>query len=317
MRNDYRSQCLRAAHSLCFILLMNKLTYVSLLMLTVIAARAQDNIILKSGQEVPAKVLEVSKADIKYKRTDNPDGPIYTMAADEVFMIKYANGTKDVLSVQPQPPMAGPRMGNPRLDGPPTDQPNRALGRRQGRMRPGFDRFTDRGPGMPGGAAPALVGLRYHSGLFSHYFVDGQGSRLTYGEVRSLVAGQPEAQRAFQRGRQLRTAALITAIPAVVLLGTGIALAADGHGGGRDRNDNDGNGNGTTNNRFDRGGDRAVVGAALAGGGLILGVAAVILNHKATVSFRHAARYRAGSEGASLRISPARQGLGASLAVRF
>ncbi|MBO0939964.1 hypothetical protein J2I47_25690 [Fibrella sp. HMF5335] len=293
---------------------MNKLIYTSLLMLLAVVAQAQDNIILKSGQEVPAKVLEVSKADIKYKRTDNPDGPIYTITAGEVFMIKYANGTKDVLSAQPQPPMIGPRMGNPRMDAPPMDQPNRALGRRQGRLRPGFDRFNDRAPAMPGGAAPALVGLRYHSGLFSHYFVDGQGVRLAYGEVRSLMAGQPDALRALQRGRQLRVAALVTAIPAVALLGTGIALAADGHRGGRfgrgfDPNDN-------LNNRNERGGDR-VVGAALAGGGLLLGITSAVLSHKATVRFRAAAaRYRAG-EGTSLQLVPAQQGLGAGLTLRF
>jgi hypothetical protein len=293
---------------------MNKLCCFFLFTLLAVAAKAQDNIILKSGQEVPAKVLEVSKTEIKYKRTDNPDGPIYTMAAGEVFLIKYANGTKDVLSAQPQPSVAGPRMGNPRMDATPMDQPNRVVGRRQGRMRPGFDRFNDRGPGMPGGVvAPAMIGLRYHSGLFSHYFVDGQGSRLGYGEVRSLMVGQPDALRALQRGRQLRVAALVTAIPAVALLGAGIALAADGHGG-RFGRDNDLNG--TVNNRDERGGDR-VVGAALAGGGLLLGITSAVLSHKATVRFRTAAaRYRAG-ERTSLQLTPTRQGIGAGLALRF
>ena len=278
---------------------MNKLICLSLLMLMAVMVRAQDNIILKSGQEVAAKVLEVSNADIKYKRTDNPDGPIYTMPARDVFLIKYANGTKDILSQQVGPRQAGPRQAEPQL--------NRVSG--------------GRGPRIGVAPGPGVDGLRYRSGMFRRYYTDAQGTRLGYPEVRGMMAGQPDAQRAFQRGRQLRTAALITAIPAVALLGTGIALATDGHGGGRNRNDNDPNGNGMTNNRFnqngERGGDRAVVGAALAGGGLVLGVAAVILNHKATVNFRRAARYRAGSEGTSLQISPARQGLGASLAVRF
>ncbi len=244
---------------------MNKLCCFFLFTLLAVAAKAQDNIILKSGQEVSAKVLEVSKVEIKYKRTDNPDGPMYTMPAGDIFMIKYANGTKDILSNQVEPRRAGPR---------------------------------------------------YRGGMFRRYYTDAQGARLGYPEVRGMMAGQPDAQRAFQRGRQLRTAALITAIPAVALLGTGIALAVDGHGG-RDRFDNDPNGNGMTNNHFERGGDRAVVGAALAGGGLLLGVGAVILNHKATNNFRRAARYQAGSEGTSLQISPARQGPGASLALRF
>ena len=305
---------------------MNKKLCICLFVLMAFVARAQDNIILKNGQEVAAKVLEVSKAEIKYKRTDNPDGPIYTMTTGEVFLIKYANGTKDVLGTQSEPqqvssPMGDPRMGDPRMGDPRMmpGQPNsgpayRGMGRRQGRMRPGVDRFSNPGPGMPGGPlAPSLVGLRYHSGLFSHYFVDGQGSRLGYGEVRSIMAGQPDALRALQRGRQLRMAALVTAIPAVALIGTGIALAADGRG--RFGRDNDLNG--TTNNRGERGGDRAVVGAALAGGGLLLGITSAVLSHKATMRFRSAAaRYRAGA-ATSLQLTPASQSLGMGLALRF
>ncbi|MBO0933060.1 hypothetical protein [Fibrella aquatilis] len=305
----------RRLYHFAFALPMNKLICLCLLMLVAVAGRAQDNIILKTGQEVSAKVLEVSKAEIKYKRADNPDGPIYTMTAGEVFLIKYANGTKDVLAEQPQAPapqlMPGQPNGGPAY---------RNMNRRQGRLRPGVDRLGDRGPGMPGGAAPALVGLRYHSGLFSNYFVDGQGTRLGYGEARTMMAGQPDALRALQRGRQLRVAALVTAIPAVALIVTGVALAAYGQRGGRNggfgrSNDPDDFGpNGIRNDRNDRG-DR-VVGAALAGGGLLLGITSAVLSHKATIRFRAAARYRAG-EGTSLQLTPAKQGLGVGLVMRF
>lgn len=286
---------------------MNKLICLSLFTLMAVSARAQDNIILKSGQEVPAKVLEVSKAEIKYKRTDNPDGPMYTMPAGEVFLIKYANGTKDILSNQPE-----------------TQPGNGPINRMRGGRGMGGRRFDGGGAGTSGGgAAPTLVGLRYHSSLFSHYFVDGQGSRLAYSDVRSMMAGQPEAVRALQRGRQLRVAALVTAIPAVALIGTGIALAADGRHWGRnggfgrnnDPTDFDPNGNGMMS---DRNGNRAEIGAALAGGGLLLGVVSGVLSHKATVNFRRAAsRYRAGGDGVSLQISPAQQGVGVGMALRF
>ena len=38
---------------------------------------------------------------IKYKKFDNPDGPVYTLKKSEVFMIKYPNGNKDVFNDSP------------------------------------------------------------------------------------------------------------------------------------------------------------------------------------------------------------------------
>lgn len=57
-----------------------------------------DNIILKNGNEIAAKITEISSDLIKYKRCDNFDGPIYSIKKDEVFMVKYQNGTKEVFN---------------------------------------------------------------------------------------------------------------------------------------------------------------------------------------------------------------------------
>jgi hypothetical protein len=62
---------------------------------------SQDIIILKNGDEVQSKVLEVSTDIVKYKKWDNQDGPIYTSSKVEIFMIKYQNGTKDVFNTSP------------------------------------------------------------------------------------------------------------------------------------------------------------------------------------------------------------------------
>ena len=56
-----------------------------------------DQIIFKDGSEVSAKVNEVGINEIKYKRCDSPDGPFYVSRKSEIFMIKYANGTKEVI----------------------------------------------------------------------------------------------------------------------------------------------------------------------------------------------------------------------------
>lgn len=60
---------------------------------------SQDVIILKNGDEIQSKVMEVSTDIIKYKKWDNQDGPIYSSNKLDVFMIKYQNGRKDVFNV--------------------------------------------------------------------------------------------------------------------------------------------------------------------------------------------------------------------------
>ncbi len=57
-----------------------------------------DIIIFSNGDEVKGKVQEITETEIKYKRCDNLTGPTYTANKSKVFMIRYANGTKDVIT---------------------------------------------------------------------------------------------------------------------------------------------------------------------------------------------------------------------------
>ncbi|MEO5569693.1 MAG: hypothetical protein ABIT08_02600 [Bacteroidia bacterium] len=66
----------------------------------------QDVIIMKTGDEIKSKVLEVGSNEIKYKKADNIDGPAYSVAKSDVFMIKYENGTKDVFNNEKAPATA-------------------------------------------------------------------------------------------------------------------------------------------------------------------------------------------------------------------
>jgi hypothetical protein len=63
-----------------------------------IVSFGQDVIIKTNGEEIQAKVLEISTSEIKYKRFDNPEGPNYIIEKSKVFMIKYENGNKDVFN---------------------------------------------------------------------------------------------------------------------------------------------------------------------------------------------------------------------------
>lgn len=57
----------------------------------------QDVIVFKSGDEIKAKVEEVTEAAIKYRKFDNLGGPLFTISKAEVFMIRYQNGDKEVI----------------------------------------------------------------------------------------------------------------------------------------------------------------------------------------------------------------------------
>ena len=59
---------------------------------------AQDIITLRNGNDIQALVQEIGIDDVKYKRWDNQTGPNYTLKKSEIFMIKYANGDKEVFA---------------------------------------------------------------------------------------------------------------------------------------------------------------------------------------------------------------------------
>jgi len=61
-----------------------------------------DVIILRNGDELQAKVKEVGYDEIRYVKCGFEDGPVYVVRKSTVFMLKYANGTKEVFQ-QNQP----------------------------------------------------------------------------------------------------------------------------------------------------------------------------------------------------------------------
>ena len=63
-----------------------------------ISMYAQDVITLRNGDEIKAKVTEITSSEIKYKRFDNFDGPTVVIAKSDVFFINYENGTREVFN---------------------------------------------------------------------------------------------------------------------------------------------------------------------------------------------------------------------------
>lgn len=51
-----------------------------------------DQIVLRNGDVIEAKVKEVGVNEIRYKKCDRPDGPDYTISKRDILSIKYSNG---------------------------------------------------------------------------------------------------------------------------------------------------------------------------------------------------------------------------------
>jgi hypothetical protein len=83
---------------------MKKLMYVFIFTLLTVKVYAQDVIILKNGDEIKSIVAEVLPDQIKYKKFENKQGPSYGIEKSKVFMIRYANGSKDVFNQVQAPP---------------------------------------------------------------------------------------------------------------------------------------------------------------------------------------------------------------------
>jgi hypothetical protein len=77
----------------------NKFTLVfCFLMLITAITNAQDIITKKNGDDIQAKVIEITLNELKYKNFNNLDGPIISILKSDVILVRYENGSKDVFA---------------------------------------------------------------------------------------------------------------------------------------------------------------------------------------------------------------------------
>jgi len=69
---------------------------------------AQDIITLRNGNEVRARVTEISATEIRYLRFDNLDGPTRIIPRSDVFFIAYEDGTQEIITPLSEPNVATP-----------------------------------------------------------------------------------------------------------------------------------------------------------------------------------------------------------------
>ncbi len=60
--------------------------------------KAQDTLSMRSGENILVKVIEVGTSEVKYKKQDNLNGPVFSILKSDLLVIKYENGTKEDFS---------------------------------------------------------------------------------------------------------------------------------------------------------------------------------------------------------------------------
>jgi hypothetical protein len=79
--------------------MMNK-NFFNLLVFLIIATNcfAQDTIFMRNDQRIACKVFEVTPTEVKYKKLELSDGPLYTENKSAIDRIKYKNGFVEIFS---------------------------------------------------------------------------------------------------------------------------------------------------------------------------------------------------------------------------
>jgi hypothetical protein len=76
-------------------------------------AFSQDTLFMANGTTISSKVLEVSTEEVKYKRSDNLEGPLFITKRAEINVIRYSNGISDTLNKPKPPVVVAPPDPNP------------------------------------------------------------------------------------------------------------------------------------------------------------------------------------------------------------
>ncbi len=82
---------------------MKRLLIVLVTLCSVVSAFAQDLITKTDGTDIKAKITEVNTDNVKYKRSDNLNGPTYTINKSEILMIIYGNGMREIFNTGEAP----------------------------------------------------------------------------------------------------------------------------------------------------------------------------------------------------------------------
>ena len=116
--------------------------FLAFLAMGTLTANAQDVMTLNDGNEIRARVIEISSTEIRYKLFENLDGPTIAISRNEVFAINYENGEREIIHSATD--SANPSERREPLD-PTIHRQHIAPGGRGKGFRPGFKGIIEYG----------------------------------------------------------------------------------------------------------------------------------------------------------------------------
>ncbi|MCG3164696.1 MAG: hypothetical protein POELPBGB_00455 [Bacteroidia bacterium] len=171
-----------------------KASFILIFSFLAVAAQAQDYIYMKDGSEYKAKVEEITPEIIKFKKFDQPDGPVRTVKINDVISIRYQDGTEEIFTkTQEQPKETEPTNEEQYVysfDDDKQQETREEIEKPKSKFQlNGHDRYVSLGGGFGnsyGGAGTrfqfrvgGIVGFGLHTGLGLYprpFFYDGTGS---------------------------------------------------------------------------------------------------------------------------------------------
>lgn len=77
--------------------------------------KAQDTIVKRNGDKLIVKLIEVNPHDVRYKRLDYIEGPLFKLQKQDIKLIVYGNGIKDSFENYVAPPAMNENFQAPDL----------------------------------------------------------------------------------------------------------------------------------------------------------------------------------------------------------
>lgn len=78
---------------------MKKIIYsIIAIVVSMSMANAQDLVTKTNGEDIKAKVLEITTDEVKYRLYDEPDGVVYTVKKSDIVMIRYESGRNEIFN---------------------------------------------------------------------------------------------------------------------------------------------------------------------------------------------------------------------------
>jgi hypothetical protein len=117
---------------------MKIIAAITFLILFVNIGLSQDLIEKRDGEKIEGKIIEITESSIKYKRKDQPNGPIRNIAVADVKLITYEDGSKERFVT----------VDSPKDEATPIQVENPQVVKRRGPDRIRNDKDRILGPGM-------------------------------------------------------------------------------------------------------------------------------------------------------------------------